>query len=94
MGRRRNQQTAYCNRFGTAVRGEDGSLTLNHPRDERLDPGGPLEIHRKFGESKLVVLGLKFRRHSPQPTRDREIEGGSGSPCQRRYAPLTTAANP
>ncbi|HET9815079.1 MAG TPA: hypothetical protein VFQ33_04895 [Xanthobacteraceae bacterium] len=23
-------------------------------------------------------LGVKFRRHSPQPARDREIEGGSG----------------
>ena len=23
-------------------------------------------------------LGVKFRRHSPQPARDRKIEGGSG----------------
>ena len=51
------------------MRREDGSLGLNHPRKARLDPGGPLETHRRFGESKHVVLlgrlGLKFRRHSP-----------------------------
>jgi len=34
---------------------------------------------RQYGRS-VVFLGrliLKFRRHSPQPPRDREIEGGS-----------------
>ena len=77
-----------ANRLGTSgLREEDAPLTLNHPSGARLEPGGPLELrHRGFGESMLALfwlilfsrLGLKFRRHSPQPARDREIEGGSG----------------
>ena len=47
----------------------------------------------------LGRLGLKFRRQTPQPVRDREIEGGSGHRNQSfglptQYAPLTTDSNP
>src|SRR5262245_33147485 len=56
------------------------------PAADSTLPGGPAAAAagsaaamRQYGRS-LVFLGrlvLKFRRHSPQPPRDREIEGGS-----------------
>jgi hypothetical protein len=90
MDRERTQpaDNRSADRLGASgLREEDGSLTLKHPSGARLEPGGSLELrHRRFGESMLVLfslvllsrLGVKFRRHSPQPARDREIEGGSG----------------
>jgi hypothetical protein len=91
MDRERTQpaDNRSADRLGASgLREEDGSLTLKHPSGARLEPGGSLELrHRRFGESMLVLfslvllsrLGVKFRRHSPQPARDREIEGGSGN---------------
>jgi hypothetical protein len=91
MDRERTQpaDNRGADRLGTSGRREeDGSLTLKHPNGARLEPGGSLELRhsRRFGERMLVLfslvllsrLGVKFRRHSPQPARDREIEGGSG----------------
>jgi hypothetical protein len=82
MAGRRNRQTTVVQidwDVGFAERA-DGSLT-QPSKVCALGPGGPLEIpHRRFSGGKLVLLGrlgLKFRRHSPQPARDREIEGGS-----------------
>jgi hypothetical protein len=47
-----------------------------------LHPSRGIEIpHRRVGKSKLILLGrlgVQFRRHSPQPACDREIERGAG----------------